>query len=180
MFLLYFIPYTLVLTQVVSGTMGLVSLVIVMGFGLAGIGLSVMHDANHGAYSKSNKVNTLIGYSMNLIGANAFNWKVQHNVMHHSFTNIYEEDEDISPRGALRFTPHTDWKKAHRYQFIYAWFLYGLLTILWLAYKDFYRLVIYHQNGMMKAAADRFARWPRWFGADSSGCRSVRHAARCR
>jgi linoleoyl-CoA desaturase len=150
MFLLYFIPYTLVLAQVVTGTMGLVSLVIVMGFGLAGIGLSVMHDANHGAYSKSNRVNALIGYSMNLIGANAFNWKVQHNVMHHSFTNIYEEDEDISPRGALRFTPHTDWKKAHRYQFIYAWFLYGLLTILWLAYKDFYRLVIYHQNGMMK------------------------------
>lgn len=150
MFLLYFVPYALIVTQIVSGPIGLISLVVVMGFGLAGIGLSVMHDANHGAYSKSNRVNVFIGYSLNLIGANAFNWKVQHNVMHHSFTNIHEEDEDISPRGALRFTPHTGWKKAHRYQFVYAWFLYGLLTILWLAYKDFYRLVRYHQNGMMK------------------------------
>lgn len=150
MFLLYFVPYALIITQVVTGTFGLISSVVAMGFGLAGIGLSVMHDANHGAYSKSNRVNVLIGYSLNLIGANAFNWKVQHNVMHHSFTNIHEEDEDISPRGALRFTPHTDWKKAHRYQFVYAWFLYGLLTILWLAYKDFYRLVKYHKNGMMK------------------------------
>ena len=150
MFLLYFVPYALIVTQVVSGSLGLISLVIVMGFGLAGIGLSVMHDANHGAYSKSNNVNVFIGYSLNLIGANAFNWKVQHNVLHHTFTNVHEEDEDISPRGALRFTPHTVWKKAHRYQFIYAWFLYGLLTILWLAYKDFYRLVKYHQNGIMR------------------------------
>src|SRR5690606_40921950 len=93
--------------------------VIVMGLGLAGIGLSVMHDANHGAYSKHGWVNTMIGYSMNFIGANAFNWKMQHNVMHHSYTNIHEEDEDISPRGVLRLTPHSDWKRMHRYQFIY-------------------------------------------------------------
>ena len=150
MFSLYFVPYSLILGEAVTSTAGLLSLVAVMGFGLAGIGLSVMHDANHGAYSKKSGVNNLIGYSLNLIGANAFNWKVQHNVMHHSFTNVHEEDEDISPRGALRLTPHTRWKKVHRYQFIYAWFLYGLLTIVWLAYKDFYRLVVYHKNGMMK------------------------------
>ena len=33
----------------------------VTGVGMAGVGLSVMHDANHGAYSKSPLVNNIIG-----------------------------------------------------------------------------------------------------------------------
>jgi linoleoyl-CoA desaturase len=121
-----------------------------MSLGLAGIGLSVMHDANHGAYSNKKWVNTLMGYSLNLVGANAFNWKMQHNVLHHSFTNVHEEDEDISPRGVLRLTPHSAWKRIHRYQFIYAWFLYGLMTLVWLGIKDFVRIIRYHKNGLAK------------------------------
>jgi linoleoyl-CoA desaturase len=150
MFSMYFVPYVLVVTGVLTGTVPLVLGVIVMSLGLAGIGLSVMHDANHGAYAKKNWVNTVIGYSLNLVGANAFNWKMQHNVLHHTFTNVHEEDEDISPRGALRMTPHTEWKKVHRYQFIYAWFLYGLMTIVWLFFKDFVRIVRYHKTGLAK------------------------------
>lgn len=151
MFLLYFTPYALILTSTITGTTGLALMIVLMALGLAGIGLSVMHDANHGASTKSARINNFIGYSLNLVGANAFNWKVQHNVLHHTYTNVHEEDEDISPRGALRLTPHSDWKKVHKYQFIYAWFLYGLMTIVWLFYKDFSRLYKYQQNGMLKA-----------------------------
>jgi linoleoyl-CoA desaturase len=150
MFSLYFVPYGLILGGVVTGTFALLSCVVVMGLGLSGIGLSIMHDANHGAYSKKEWVNTLLGYSMNLIGANSFNWKMQHNVLHHTYTNVHEEDEDISPRGALRLTPYSDWKKIHKYQHIYAWFLYGLMTIVWLFFKDFVRIVHYHKNGLAK------------------------------
>lgn len=150
MFALYFVPYSFVITEVVTSSIGLMISVILMGFGLGGIGLSVMHDANHGAYSKISWVNTLLGYSLNMIGANAFNWKMQHNVMHHSYTNIHDEDEDISPRGVLRFSPETRWKPIHRYQFIYAWFLYGLMTIVWLVAKDFIRIIRYHKNGLAK------------------------------
>jgi linoleoyl-CoA desaturase len=150
MFAAYFVPYTLIITSVITGTAGLLVALLVMSIGLAGIGLGVMHDANHGAYAKKNWVNTIIGYSLNLVGANAFNWKVQHNVLHHTFTNVHEEDEDISPRGALRLTPHSRWRKVHRYQFIYAWFLYGLMTIVWLFFKDFVRIVRYHKSGLAK------------------------------
>ncbi|MCK5471157.1 MAG: acyl-CoA desaturase, partial [Cyclobacteriaceae bacterium] len=69
---------------------------------------------------------------------------------HHTFTNIHEEDEDISPRGVLRLSPHSSWKKIHKYQFIYAWFLYGLMTIVWVILKDFMRIVKYHKNGLAK------------------------------
>jgi linoleoyl-CoA desaturase len=150
MFGLYFIPYSLILAGAVASTLGMVMSVVLMGFGLAGIGLSVMHDANHGAYSKKSWVNTLVGYSLNLVGANAFNWKMQHNVLHHSYTNIHEEDEDISPRGVLRLSPETKWKPMHQYQYIYAWFLYGLMTIVWMVSKDFVRIVRYQKNGMAK------------------------------
>lgn len=150
MLALYFIPYSFIVGGVVSGWPMIITLVVVMSLGLAGIGLSVMHDANHGAYSKKKWINTMVGYSINLVGANAFNWKMQHNVLHHSYTNVHEEDEDISPRGALRLDPHSRWRKIHQFQFIYAWPLYGLMTIVWLFYKDFHRLVKYHRNGMAK------------------------------
>jgi linoleoyl-CoA desaturase len=32
---------------------------------------------------------------MHLLGGSATNWKIQHNVLHHSFTNIDGYDEDI-------------------------------------------------------------------------------------
>jgi linoleoyl-CoA desaturase len=150
MFAAYLLPYALIIAGVITSWPAIIAGVFVMGLGLAGIGLSVMHDANHGAYSKIKWVNKLLGYSLNFVGANAFNWKVQHNVLHHSFTNVVEEDEDISPRGVLRLTPHSEWKRIHKYQFIYAWFLYGLMTIVWLFFKDFTRLIMYHKNGMVR------------------------------
>jgi linoleoyl-CoA desaturase len=106
MFSIYFIPYALMITSVVTNIWLMFALCIVMGLGLAGIGLSVMHDANHGGYSNKSWVNKLLGLSLNIVGGNAFNWKVQHNVLHHTYTNIHEVDEDISPRGILRMCPH--------------------------------------------------------------------------
>lgn len=150
MFLLYFIPYAFIISGLFTSGWIALLLILVMSIGLGGIGLSIMHDANHGAYSKRTWINTLLGYSLNLVGANAFNWKMQHNVLHHTYTNVHDVDEDISPRGALRMTPHTKWKYIHKFQFIYAWFLYGLMTIVWLVYKDFQRIIRYDKNGLAK------------------------------
>jgi len=150
MLFLYFVPYGVILFGLVTGPAMLLIMVVLMSFGLGGIGLSVMHDANHGAYSKRKWLNSLVGYSINLIGANAFNWKMQHNVLHHTYTNVEGEDEDIISRGVLRLTPHTKWKFIYRFQHIYAWFLYGLMTLSWMFAKDFARIVKYHNNGLAK------------------------------
>ena len=158
MFTLYFAPYAMILSGVFTNPWILLALVVIMGLGLAGIGLSVMHDANHGAYSDKPWINSIMGYSINLIGANAFAWKIQHNVLHHTYTNVHDHDEDISPRGVLRFTPHTKWRYLHKFQFIYAWFLYGLMTIVWLAVKDFSRLSRYHRDGTAKKQKANVAR----------------------
>lgn len=151
MFGLYFIPYGFIISGLVLSPGWIFIWVLIMSLGLAGIGLSVMHDANHGAYSNKKWVNNLLGYSLNLVGANAFNWKIQHNVLHHTYTNVHEEDEDISPRGILRLSPHSNWRWFHKYQFIYAWFLYGLMTIVWMVFKDFVRIIRYQQNGLARS-----------------------------
>src|SRR5690606_40558986 len=82
MFLLYWGPFLVLLSGSVQSNWGMLGIVVIMGLGLAGIGLSVMHDANHGAYSNKSWVNNLLGFSLNMVGGNAFNWKVQHNVLH--------------------------------------------------------------------------------------------------
>ncbi|MBL7872554.1 MAG: acyl-CoA desaturase [Cyclobacteriaceae bacterium] len=150
MFLLYFVPYVLIVSGIITMPLILLRMVIIMSLGLAGIGLSVMHDANHGAYSKRKWINTFVGYSLNLVGANSFNWKMQHNVLHHTYTNVQDEDEDVVSRGILRLTPHTQWKFIYKFQHIYAWFLYGLMTLTWMFSKDFARLIKYHKNGLAK------------------------------
>jgi len=150
MFALYFVPFFLIITQTVSNVWAMFSLCLVMGTGVAGIGLSIMHDANHGAYSKKTWLNNLLGYSLNIVGGNAFNWKVQHNVLHHTYTNVHEADEDISPRGVLRMCPESEWRPMHKFQHRYAWFFYGLMTLVWVITKDYMRIVKYNNDGLVK------------------------------
>lgn len=151
MFALYFVPYSMFLFGVVENIWVFYLMAILMGLGKAGIGLSIMHDANHGAYSKKKWVNTVIGYSLNLVGGNATNWKIQHNVKHHTYTNVAGMDEDISPKGGiLRFNPYSKIRGYHKWQYIYAWFLYGLMTMSWIVVKDISQLVEYTKDGLLK------------------------------
>lgn len=146
----YVLPYLLMVTGIITDPWLMLFLCVFMGVAVAGIGLSVMHDANHGAYTGKPWVNDLLGYSLNFVGGNAFNWKVQHNVLHHTYTNIHDVDEDISPRGILRMTPHGEWKSFHRFQHVYAWFVYGLMTLVWVLAKDFVRIGKYQREGLVK------------------------------
>jgi len=150
MFSMYLVPYFIMMSGLIENTWVMLALTIVMGFGVAGIGLSVMHDANHGAYSNKPWVNNLLGLSLNLVGGHATNWRVQHNVLHHTYTNIHDVDEDISPRGIIRMAPESRWKPIHKFQHYYAWFFYGLMTLVWVLTKDFVRIIKYQQEGLIK------------------------------
>ena len=160
MFSLYFIPYFFIISAVFTSIWIYLGLFFIMGLGKAGIGLSVMHDANHNAYSKRAWINNLMGASLNIVGGHSFNWIVQHNVLHHTYTNIHGADEDITPRGALRMSPESDWKPMHRYQHVYGWFLYGLQTFVWIVFRDFARLVRYQKEGFIeKRKSSRGKEW---------------------
>ena len=115
----------------------MLGLAVVMGVGLAGIGFSVAHDALHGAYSARPRVNQLLGYTFDLMGANGYMWKITHNVIHHTYTNIPGIDEDLTVSPVLRLSPEAPRRGYHRFQHRYAFFAYSLATINWLFVKDF-------------------------------------------
>lgn len=144
----YVIPFIILLTVPMPAWLGLL-MSIVMGIGVAGVGMGVMHDAVHGSYSRKQWVNKLMGGTLYLLGSNVFNWKIQHNILHHTNTNIEGLDEDIESRGPIRLSEHAPLKWIHRYQFIYAFFLYGLMTFSKLT-KDFTQLIEYNKSGMTK------------------------------
>jgi linoleoyl-CoA desaturase len=114
-----------------------------MGIGMAGVGMNVMHDGNHGSFSKYSWINKLMGSSIYILAGNVFNWKVQHNVLHHTFTNIHGHDEDLEAGRILRFSRHAKWFPYHKFQHIYSVFLYGLLTINWAIFTDFQQMKRY-------------------------------------
>lgn len=147
MFSVYLVPYFLMVAGVVSSLPLVFLCWIIMGIGMAGVGMAVMHDANHGSYSKSKQVNNLLGKSLYLLGGYPPNWRFQHNTLHHSYTNIDGHDEDISTIGLLRFSPHKPLLKVHRFQHWYAWFFYGLMTISWSTNKDFRQLFSFKESG---------------------------------
>ena len=122
-----------------------------MGVAIAGMGLGIMHDACHGSLSKNKKLNDFVGQAtLNFIAGSSINWKIQHNVLHHSFTNVDGYDEDISPSGVMRFSPNQERKGFFRYQAYYAWFFYGLMTFIWATFKDFDQLKRFQKMGLIK------------------------------
>jgi len=147
MLCLFFVPLVLIGTGLISSTLLLFALYVTAGLGMTGVGMGIMHDAIHGSYSKKPKINRLLSYTFNLIGGNADVWKIQHNVLHHTYTNIEHSDDDLNAPFFLRFSPHAKKYWVHQFQHLYIWFFYGLATISWITTKDFVRLNRYKKMG---------------------------------
>lgn len=111
---------------------------LIMGATTAFIGFNVCHDAIHGSYSANATVNKALSLVFNVIGANAYMWNITHNVVHHTYTNIPEHDEDldIAP-GLIRLNPSDAYKPIQKFQHLYAFALYSLASLSWVFRKDF-------------------------------------------
>src|SRR5205823_14928276 len=66
-----------------------------IGLAMAGVGFSVMHDANHGGSSGSPRLNGLLSLTLDLMGASSVLWRLKHHVLHHTYSNISGLDPDI-------------------------------------------------------------------------------------
>jgi linoleoyl-CoA desaturase len=148
--LLYFVPYVLMVTGMGANSLWLFwGLWFLMGMGMSGIGTAIMHDANHGTYSPDKKVNNFISHILELIGGYSVNWRIQHNVLHHTYTNLQGLDEDIDTMGLIRLSPRQPWHPAYRFQHIYAWFLYMTMTLFWMTFKDYLQIVRYKRHDLL-------------------------------
>jgi linoleoyl-CoA desaturase len=142
MFAVFLTPYFLILMLDMPFWVHLL-LTIVIGIGMAGVGMNVMHDGNHGSYSNKNWINKFMGGTIYILAGNVYNWQVQHNVLHHTYTNIPGHDEDLDAGRVIRFTKEAKWYSFHRFQQYYSVFLYGLLTFNWAITTDFKQMRSY-------------------------------------
>ncbi|MBT8327599.1 MAG: acyl-CoA desaturase [Bacteroidia bacterium] len=122
---------------------------ILMGVAKAGIGMGVMHDANHGSFSKNKTINKIFGKTADVLGVSSSNWINQHNKLHHTYTNIHGHDEDVDGKGLFRFTPDAPLKKMHKFQHLYWSFFYGFLTLGWF-FADAAAYKKYRERGLNK------------------------------
>ena len=120
-----------------------------LGVLIPAIGFNIGHDAIHGAYSHRRWVNVLLGESFSFIGADVRTWKILHNTIHHSYTNIWKADGDLMPVPLLRFHPASRRRVWHKAQIFYAPVLYCFTSLVWVFKKDFQYLfkkehLVYH------------------------------------
>jgi len=128
------------------------------------VGTCIQHDGNHGAFATAPLLNTLAGATMDMIGASAFTWEIQHMLGHHPYTNVLdshgerrreageaEEDADrylstvdqesdpdvFSSFPLLRMHPVHAPAWYHRYQHLYAPLLFALMTLAKVCQQDF-------------------------------------------
>jgi len=142
---IYIIPYLLMLSGFVDNSLFWLCWLL-MGLGMAGVGMCIMHDGNHNAFSKNRNINKIMGFTLQLLGGTYKNWKIQHNQLHHKHPNVIHHDPDVSPIKLLRFSPDSEYRKIYKFQFIYAWFLYGLMTFSFATVKEFKQLFEWSRN----------------------------------
>lgn len=152
---LYFSPLFLMLSGFFTSFWSVMVLWVLMGLGMAGIGLTVMHDANHGSYSDHKIVNQLIGFVINFMGAYHETWKIQHNILHHSYTNIHGFDEDTDNE-IMRFSPNQKQKSFFKFQAYYAPFVYCLMSLNRFLAKDFQQIFSFQKDGLLKQSGISF------------------------
>jgi len=147
MFSIFLTPYFFLLAMDMPFWVYLL-LNIIIGVGMAGVGMNVMHDGNHGSYSTKSWLNKFMGGSIYILAGNVYNWQVQHNVLHHTYTNIHGHDEDLEAGRIMRFSKQAEWRRFHKFQHYYSIFLYGLLTFNWAITTDFLQMKRYLKRNL--------------------------------
>ena len=127
--------YGLMITS--TTTLGFYTFYLLMGLSVLLTAFNISHDAAHGVAVKSKFWNKLLfSLSFNLQGNNAYVWGKNHNESHHLYTNIEGSDIDVLNNPLFRMTESQELKWFHRYQFIYAPFLYLLYSINWFFFRE--------------------------------------------
>lgn len=126
---------------------------VVFGVAVAGIGLCVQHENNHGAGFQSRRWSRFFGYSLDLIGGSSYYWRWSHG-LHHRYPNVEKLDNDIDIAPFLRLASWQQHRWLHKYQHIYVWLLYTIMVPKWNLYDD-YRDILRGQLGEVPVARPR-------------------------
>lgn len=135
--ILYLLTYVSLISYGGSSVVVFYSSYFLLGIILVLIFLNIIHDAVHGNIFKSQSLNQLYVHLFDFLGANSYIWKIRHIQLHHSFPNIMNWDSDFEQSPIVRVFPQSEYRKFHKYQYIYLPFLYPLYLFNWLLVRDF-------------------------------------------
>jgi len=113
-----------------------VALTVSVSLAAASVAMGTAHDAVHGTISLNRSLNAAVALVAAPFGISRTWWRTKHNMLHHSFTNVDEIDDDLHFGRLVRLTPYQPWHPWHRYQHLYAWLLYPLLYLAMLVNGD--------------------------------------------
>lgn len=102
---------------------------LLLAFAASQVGVNIMHDGNHSAFSSNKTVNVIAGYALDIVFSSSLVYRRSHNFGHHGCVNHYELDRafDTSyPLLRLHRLQNRVW--FHRYQQFYVWIVYGLVN----------------------------------------------------
>jgi linoleoyl-CoA desaturase len=99
--------------------------------------LNIAHDSNHNAISSTRWVNKALNYVFDLCGISSYMWRILHHRGHHSCINLHGEDDALTGRGVLRFTPYEPRTRLQRFQHIYALLMYAVFSLDYVFVRDF-------------------------------------------
>lgn len=119
------------------GSWKFVTLYLLGGLAQTFLLLNIAHDSNHNAISSRSLVNKTLNYVFDLCGISSYMWRILHHRGHHSCINLHGEDDALSGRGIFRFTPYESRTPLHRFQHVYALFVYALFSLDYVFFRDF-------------------------------------------
>lgn len=98
---------------------------LIFSFISAQVGVNIMHDGNHMAFSTKKWLNRVSGFSLELLGTSAIIYKRSHDFGHHGCVNHLELDRSFDTTYPLiRLHPGLPWLPYHKYQHIYGPIIY--------------------------------------------------------
>lgn len=133
---IYGFAYAMILSNWFTGWQ-LIAWYTMLGFGMGLIGFNFSHDVIHGAFFSSPKLNRIFSYVFDFNGESSYIWRVSHNMLHHTYTNIPGHDEDIDKAIIMRFSPTDKHYPFHKFQHIYALPLYAFTSFNWVLFSDY-------------------------------------------